>query len=135
MPVRHYLGIAEPGPDNWSLSFPAFPGVTTVGDNFAELVAAPRGWQGGAGMQEDGIALPVEFTADPGAPGYDPADYRDPRVIVVGVEVGSRALRINVTMDEALLSRLDAFAQRTHASRSGLLAQGARLVLAGANAE
>ena len=51
---------------------------------------------------------------------------------MVSVEVSGRAQRINVTMDEGLLARLDDLGARTHTSRSALLAQGARLVLAGA---
>ena len=37
---------------------------------------------------------------------------------------------INVTMDEGLVARLDSLADRAHASRSALLARGARMVLA-----
>jgi metal-responsive CopG/Arc/MetJ family transcriptional regulator len=39
-------------------------------------------------------------------------------------------VRINVTMDDGLLARLDSLADRSHASRSALLARGARMVLA-----
>jgi metal-responsive CopG/Arc/MetJ family transcriptional regulator len=46
------------------------------------------------------------------------------------VEAGGRSVRINVTMDEGLVTRLDKLANRAHASRSGLLARGARMVLA-----
>ena len=38
-------------------------------------------------------------------------------------------MRINVTMDEGLVARLDSLAERTHASRSALLARRARMVL------
>jgi metal-responsive CopG/Arc/MetJ family transcriptional regulator len=44
-------------------------------------------------------------------------------------------LRINVTMDEALVARVDRFAGRVHSSRSAILARGARLVLAAEMAE
>ena len=63
-------------------------------------------------------------------PAYNPADYHDPRIVLVPVEVGGRAVRINVTMDEGLVARLDNLANRAHASRSALLARGARMVLA-----
>jgi metal-responsive CopG/Arc/MetJ family transcriptional regulator len=50
--------------------------------------------------------------------------------VLVSVEVGGRSVRINVTMDEGLVARLDNLAIRAHASRSALLARGARMVLA-----
>ncbi len=130
MAQRHYLGITEPGADNWSISFPAFPGVISVGDTFAEALEHGRDALASAvdAMQEDGQALPPDYTVN-AEPGYDPADYRDPRVVVLSVEVASKALRINVTMEEALLARLDRVAEGTHTTRSALLAKGARLVL------
>jgi hypothetical protein len=81
-------------------------------------------------MEEDGEPIPESFDASPDSPGYDPADYHDPRVVLLSVEVGGRSVRINVTMDEGLVARLDSLADRAHASRSALLARGARMVLA-----
>ncbi len=70
MTTRHDIGIAEPGPNGWSLSFPAFPGVVTVGDSFGELVDHARDALASAveAMQEDGLPLPADITDDPGAP-------------------------------------------------------------------
>ena len=131
MSQRHYLGIVEPGPNNWSISFPAFPGVISVGDTFAEVLEHGRDALASAldAMQEDGDDLPPDYTATGDSPGYNPADYQDPRLVVLSVEVASKAVRINVTMEEALLARLDRVAERTHTTRSALLAKGARLVL------
>ncbi|MSP03241.1 MAG: ribbon-helix-helix protein, CopG family [Acetobacteraceae bacterium] len=132
MTARHYLGIAEPLPENWSMSFPAFPGTVTTGGNFAELLTNGRDALASvvAAMEEDGAAIPESFDASPDEPGYDPADYHDPRIVLLSVEVGGRSVRINVTMDEGLVARLDRLADRAHASRSALLARGARMVLA-----
>ena len=132
MALRHYLGIAEPGPDNWSISFPAFPGVISVGDSMADVIAHGRDALASAidAMQEDEQPIPEDYTNDPAASQYDRTAYHDPHVIVLSAEVSTRAQRINVTMDEALLSQLDLMAERTHSSRSALLAQGARMVLA-----
>jgi predicted RNase H-like HicB family nuclease len=84
MTTRHYLGIAEHLPENWSISFPAFPGTVTTGRDFAELMTNAR----------DALASVV------------------------------------AAMDEGLVARLDSLADRAHASRSALLARGARMVLA-----
>ncbi len=88
-----------------------------------------------AAMEEDGLPIPESFEASPDSPGYDPADYHDPRIVLLSVEVGGRSVRINVTMDEGLVGRLDSLADRAHASRSALLARGARMVLAADAAE
>ena len=132
MTTRHYLGIAEHLPENWSISFPVFPGTVTTGRDFAELMTNARDALASvvAAMEEDGEPIPESFDASPDAPTYNPADYHDPRIVLLSVEVGGRSVRINVTMDEALVARLDSLADRAHASRSALLARGARMVLA-----
>jgi predicted RNase H-like HicB family nuclease len=136
MATRHYVGIAESDGNGWSLGFPAFPGTVTTGDTLAELVAHARDALASvvAAMEDDGQALPVSVDADPRSSTYDLADYVNPHVIILPVEVSGRAARINVTMDEGLVSRLDSLAERTNASRSALLARGARMVLAAAEA-
>jgi predicted RNase H-like HicB family nuclease len=132
MTTRHYLGIAERLPDNWSISFPAFPGTVTTGRDFAELVTNARDALVSvvAALEEDGEPIPESFDAAPEELTYNPADYHDPRIVLLSVEVGGRSVRINVTMDEGLVARLDNLADRAHASRSALLARGARMVLA-----
>jgi predicted RNase H-like HicB family nuclease len=132
MTTRHYLGIAEQLPENWSISFPAFPGTVTTGRDFAELMTNARDTLASvvAAMEEDGERIPESFDASPEAPSYNPDDYCEPRIVLVPVEVGGRSIRINVTMDEGLVARLDSLADRAHASRSALLARGARMVLA-----
>ncbi len=128
--ICHYLAIAEHAPENWSLSFPAFPGAVTTGQDFAELIAHARDALASvvAAMQEDGDRLPASFEASPEVPAFDLAEYVEPRI--VPVDVGGRSVRINVTMDEGLVARLDSLADRAHVSRSALLARGARMVLA-----
>lgn len=46
------------------------------------------------------------------------------------VEAAGRALRVNVSLDEGLLMRIDDVSERTGLSRSALLARGARLLIA-----
>ena len=132
MTIRHYLGVAEPGADTWSLSFPAFPGAVTTGDTLAALLTNAQDALASVveAMQEDGAALPNCVYVVRCASGFDTADYHDPHLVLVPVEVCGRALRINVTMDEGLVARLDRFADRAQSSRSALLARGARMVLA-----
>ena len=132
MATRYYLGIAECLPENWSISFPVFPGTVTTGRDFAELMTNARDALASvvAAMEEDGVPIPESFDAAPESSAYNPAGYHDPRAVLIPVDVGGRSVRINVTMDEGLVARLDRLADRAHASRSALLARGARMVLA-----
>ena len=79
MTTRHYLGIAEQLPENWSISFPAFPGTVTTGGDFAELLTNARDALASvvAAMEEDGERIPDSFDASPEAPSYNPADYTE----------------------------------------------------------
>jgi predicted RNase H-like HicB family nuclease len=133
MATRYYLAIAEPGPNNWSISFPAFPGAVTVSDTFADLLMQARDALASVigEMQQDGEQIPDGIEAHGGKDqSVDLSLYRDPRIVMIPVEVQSRSTRINVTMDESLVARLDSLAARAHSSRSAILARGARLVLA-----
>lgn len=133
MAVKNYIGVAEPAGDGWSLSFPAFPGTVTTGDTMAELYAHAKDALASVieAMQEDGQAIPESFETDTKpAAGFLVSDYVNPHIFVVPVEVGGKSLRINVTMDEGLVARVDSLAGRVQSSRSAILARGARLVLA-----
>ena len=131
MATLHYLGIAEPGPGNWSLSFPRFPGTVTTGSTFAELMNHGRDALASVveATQETGEALPSSLGDDDGQGGYDLSDYHSPRIVAAGVEVRGASVQVNLTMDEGLLARLDNMTRTTGVSRSGLLARGARIVL------
>lgn len=133
MAVRHYLGIAEPGPHNWSISFPAFPGTVSMADTFAELLVNARDALASAieALQEDKLEIPESFEGGVvGSPSYKATDYHDPHIVIIDVEDGEKALRVNVTLPQGLVSRLDHLAERDHTTRSALLARGARRVLA-----
>jgi len=136
MTTRHYIGIAESDGNGWSLGFPAFPGAVTTGDTLADLLGHARDALASvvAAMEEDGLTIPASVDADPYVQAVDLADYVNPHVVIVPVENSGKAARINVTMDEGLVARLDSLAERSHASRSALLARGARMVLAAAEA-
>jgi len=133
MATRTYLAIAdkEPDEDAWSITFPALPGVTSQAAEFREIMPQAR----------DALASLVDFLVaenrplpkaleDGASPDFDPSEYTAPRALLVPVEVPGRAVRVNISLDEGLLGRLDEIARRSGNSRSGLLARGARLVIA-----
>ncbi len=131
MTTRHYVGVIEPGEKNWCIGFPAFPGTFTVGDTLAELLRHARDALASVveALEEDGLALPPDATEDPNAFHFDRTAYVDPQIVLIPVEASGKSIRINVTMDEGLVARLDNLASRAHSSRSALLAKGARMVL------
>lgn len=113
-------------------SFPDFPGCTTVARDLdalyrkaAEVLAFHV-----AGMVEDGLPLPevrgLSALRDDATFREDAADAT--LVGVVSVELpGGRAVRLNITLDEATLERVDRAAKASGQSRSGYLAAAARL--------
>jgi hypothetical protein len=56
--------------------------------------------------------------------------FYDPVALLVAVEVSGQALRVNISLDNGLLARIDDASKRSGLSRSALLARGARTVIA-----
>ena len=133
MTTRHYIAVVdqEPGEDNRSILFPDFPGVTSVAETFSAVMRQAKDALASAvlDMSEDGEPLPPSVEDD-AMPDIDLSQFRKPHVLLVPVEVPGRSVRVNITLDEGLLGRLDEIASRLHSSRSALLARGARTVIA-----
>jgi len=133
MATKHYLAVADRLPDeaNWSITFPDFPGVTSVAERFADVMRQAKDALATAieDMEKDGDPLPPSIEQD-AVPDYDRSAYHDPRTLLVPVETAGRALRVNISLDEGLLARIDDVSRRTGLSRSSLLAKGARMVIA-----
>jgi predicted RNase H-like HicB family nuclease len=133
MATKYYLAIADRLPDesNWSITFPAFPGITSVAETFAEVMRQAKDALATMveDLQRDGASLPPSIEED-AVPGYDRGAYHDPRAMLVPVELAGRALRVNVSLDEGLLARIDDVSKRTGLSRSALLARAARMLIA-----
>lgn len=133
MATKYYIAIADrlPGESNWSITFPDFPGVTSVAEKFADVMRQAKDALATAveDMEQDGEALPPSVEDDV-LPDYDRGAFHDPRTLLVPVETAGRALRVNVSLDEGLLARIDDVSKRTGLSRSALLARGARMLIA-----
>ncbi|CAA7618623.1 type II toxin-antitoxin system HicB family antitoxin [Magnetospirillum sp. UT-4] len=119
MEVQYFV-VVEFGPDGpIGVWFPDFPGCVTAGASVEEaLLNAREALQFHVdGMIEDGEAVP-------GPSRYEdlPDDAGHLRLALVGVRLARRAKRINITIDEALLARIEA---RTN-NVSGFLAEAAR---------
>ena len=125
--MHHYIALIhkEEGSD-YGVSFPDIPGCITVGADLDE--ARARAEEVLAfhveGMTEDGDAIPEpsgleQVMAD--------RENRDGVAILVSLKATTvRAVRVNVTIPEDMLDRLDRFAAEHGMSRSGFLTHAAR---------
>ncbi|TAK49799.1 MAG: HicB family protein [Xanthobacteraceae bacterium] len=113
----------------FGVSFPDFPGCTTVAGSLDEAVAKAAQVLAfhADGMHADGIELPhartlselqadKEFRADAPARWSWRCPYAPP----------GRAVRVNMTFDESLLERVDNAAKRAGETRSGFFAAAAQ---------
>jgi predicted RNase H-like HicB family nuclease len=127
MATRYYLAIAGRLPDepNWSITFPDFSGVTSVAETFSNVMCQAKDALVSIieDMEKANEPLPPSIEED-AVPDYDRSHYHDPRALLVPVETAGRALRVNVSLDEGLLARIDGVSKRTGLSRSALLARG-----------
>ena len=133
MTTKTYFAISEhvPGDAMRSIVFPAFPGVTSDVEALANLF--PQACDALASavedMEADGEALPPSVEDGADAP-IIPEGLHNPILLMVPVEALTKTVRVDVSLDEGLLARMDAVAARTGTSRSALLARGARLAIA-----
>ena len=127
MPATYALIHEENG--TFGISFPDFPGCISTGRTAEEAIA--KGSEAltfhVSGMAEDGLDLPVprglaELRADPAFA----ADADGATLTLINYEVPGRSVRINISIDENLLSSIDLSANASGESRSGWLADAAR---------
>jgi predicted RNA binding protein YcfA (HicA-like mRNA interferase family)/predicted RNase H-like HicB family nuclease len=132
MTTRHYIAVADLAPSErmWSIVFPDFPGVTSAAPEFADVPQQARDALATAveDMVAEGEGLPPSVEEGQ-CTEADPAEFHDPRYVVVPVEVPEGSARINVSIDRSLLKRIDEAALRRGMTRSGFLAEGARKLL------
>ncbi len=114
-------------------SFPDFLGCTTVAGSLDAIVAKASealAFHIG-GMTEDGLPLPQVRTL--AQLRQDPTfreDSAGAMIALVPYAPPARAVRLNITLDESLLDRIDRAAEAAGKTRSGYLADAARRRLA-----
>ena len=108
-------------------SFPDFPGAVTVAETLEELRVEAEAVLTFhiEGMIEDGDSIPEPSDLD-AVVGLD--DYKDAVAVLVvkAPDVASPAVRINVTIPDQVLKRIDRHAAKHGLSRSGFLVQAAK---------
>jgi predicted RNase H-like HicB family nuclease len=129
-----YIGLIHKDADSdFGVSFPDFPGVITAGTDLddARAMAEEALALHVEGMSEDGEAIPEPSTLEDVM--SDP-DNRTGVAILVAVKTEQpRAVRVNVTLPEDVLERIDRYAEAHGLTRSGLLAQAVKKLMAGAS--
>ncbi|MES2097295.1 MAG: type II toxin-antitoxin system HicB family antitoxin [Pseudomonadota bacterium] len=125
MTAIYYPAIIERAETGFSVFFPDLPGCASAGEtvqqaalNSEEALALHL-----SGITEDGDAFPKPSAID--ALAIDPDVDEVARMLVRGERPG-RSVRVQVSIDEGLLARID----RVASNRSGFLADAARAALA-----
>ncbi|CDZ49235.1 MULTISPECIES: type II toxin-antitoxin system HicB family antitoxin [Neorhizobium] len=124
--MSNYIGlIHKDAESDYGVSFPDFPGVVTAGATLDEA----------RHMAEEALALHVEGMVEDGETIPEPSslesvmadpDNRDGVAILVTLKSQTaKAVRINITLPEDVLERIDRFAADHGLSRSGFLARAA----------
>ena len=129
--MQNYIGLIHKDTDrHFGVSFPDFPGVVTAGTNLddARTMAEEALTFHIEGLVEDGEAIPEpsaleEVMSDP--------DNRSGVAILVSVKNGQpKAVRVNVTLPGDILEQIDKYAEAHGYTRSGLLTQAAKKLMA-----
>jgi len=125
MAIAFYPAIIERGADGFSVFFPDLPGCTSGGDTIDQAARnaedALRGHL--ALMIEDGDKIPAATKLD--------TIKRDPDVdeaarILVRADLSGKSIRLNISLDEGLVSSIDSTAEQVGMTRSGLIAAASR---------
>jgi predicted RNase H-like HicB family nuclease len=124
--------IHKEAASDYGVSFPDFPGCVSAGTDLDD--ARRMGAEALAlhieGLAEEGEALPEPSTLE--AVMVDAAN-RDAVAVLIGApEAPVRSVRINITLAEDALRRIDAYAEQHGYTRSGFLARAAREAMAAA---
>lgn len=128
--MRHYIGlIHKEAASDFGVSFPDFPGVATAGTTLDEARS----------MAEEALAFHVEGLVTDGEAIPEPStleeimanpENRDGVAILVELKSGApKVVRVNVTLPEDVLERIDQYAQAHGFTRSAFLAKAAKQVI------
>lgn len=128
--MRQYIGLIhkDPGSD-YGVSFPDFPGIATAGTTLDDARA----------MAEEALVFHIEGLIADGEPIPEPSsldtimgdpDNRDGVAILVAAKAEAakepaKTVRVNVTLPEDVLARIDRYAEQHGFTRSGFLARAA----------
>ena len=128
--MRQYIALIhkDPGSD-YGVSFPDLPGCVTAGVDLDDARA----------MAEEALSLHLDGMAEDGEPIPEPssleavmADRENRDAVAILVDAPSataKAVRVNMTLPEDELARIDKFAAEHGMTRSGFLLHAAKKAL------
>jgi len=125
-----YVALIRKEPhSDYGVDFPDFPGCVSAGRTLDEAVAMAHEALAGhvAMMVEQGDKLPAPSRLDTIL--SDPNNKRAVPFLVSTPDAASKAIRVNVTIPEAILKAIDARVKAMGETRSGFLARGAMSLL------
>ncbi len=130
METRYYAAVMYRGEEGFGVVFPDIPGCTSHGYTLHEAARqADVALAGHIGlMVRDGDPLPEPTPLDRLDEVMDHSE-KDAGRFLVKVEIPARWIRVNTSMAETLVARIDRAAQELGMSRSGYLAEAARRML------
>jgi predicted RNase H-like HicB family nuclease len=129
--MQNYIGLIHKDADSdFGVSFPDFPGVITAGVTLDDARA----------MAEEALALHIEGLVEDGEAVPEPSaleevmsdpDNRTGVAILVSMKSAQpKAVRVNVTLPGDVLEQIDKYAEAHGYTRSGLLTQAAKKLMA-----
>ena len=129
--MANYIAIVHKDPrSDFGVSFPDFPGCITAGSTIDEAkdMAHDALSLHIKGMLEDVDNIPVPSKLEDI---MDDSDYSDAAaILVVSVsEVKPRSVRVNITVPEDMLRKIDSVAKKRGMSRSSFLVHAAQSVI------
>ena len=129
--MANYIAIVHKDPrSDFGVSFPDFPGCITAGGTIDEAkdMAHDALSLHIKGMLEDVDNIPVPSKLEDI---MDDSDYSDAAaILVVSVsEVKPRSVRVNITVPEDMLRKIDSVAKKRGMSRSSFLVHAAQSVI------
>jgi predicted RNase H-like HicB family nuclease len=120
--IKKYIAVInKENGKQYGVIFPDFLGCVTVGKNLEEAKEmAQEALQFHVdGMLKDGEDLPYGMTLDEIKKKYKKAEI----FLVVAVKIKTKATRINISIDEKLLRKLDKFLLNRNETRSSFFAK------------
>jgi predicted RNase H-like HicB family nuclease len=127
--MSHVIAVVHEENGVYGISFPDFPGCVSGGKTLDEAMQRGRATLRThvESMMEDGETLPVLRSLDQlKRDKHFRADIADGMVVALPLDLPSRAVRINISLDENLVAALDDAAERAGLSRSAFLAEAAK---------
>lgn len=128
--MRYYIGIIHKDDDSdFGISFPDFPGCVSAGESLAQLAAMGQEALSGhiALMVDEGMTIPAPTAMD--VIMQDANNRAGTPVMIPAPDLPAKAVRVNITLPQDALAKIDAYAEANGFTRSGFLLTAARRAL------